>query len=152
MLPLPAPSRWLLRGSDAQTFAPVPGPISSALASQSPPPPSPTSLAAKTLLPFLQLSNLSLLPSWPPSSPRGLSPLFHLCPHCPASFPQTSPGPLYTQLSTLLFLPSRAFCCPSCLPSCSSDYPTSCHPPSNLRWLFLSFSPINLLQRQELLG
>ena len=149
MLPLPAPSRWLRRGSDSQTF------VSRAWAHfLCPRLPVPTSslthLSLLRLYFLLQLSNLSLLPPGPQPHPEACFPLFS--PPL-SSFPSLLPldiqGPLYTQLSTSLFPPIKSFLLPKLLTLLPSDYPTSCHPPNPYGGYFSRFFPINLLQRQS---
>lgn len=152
MLPLPASSRWLLRGSDSQTF------VSSAWAHfLCPRLPVPTSslthLSLLRLYFLLQLSNLSLLPPGPQPHPEAYLPLFSPpLSSFPSLLPPDIPGPLYTQLSTSLFPPIKSFLLPKLLSLLPSDYPTSCHPPNLYGGYFSRFFPVNLLQRQELLG
>lgn len=96
MLPLPAPSRWLLRGSDSQTF------VSSAWAHfLCPRLPVPHLFSLLRLYFLLQLSNLSLPVSWPPSSPRCLllfSPSFSSFFSLPSPRGSQFPPPLSCQL------------------------------------------------------
>lgn len=131
-------------------LSPYAHPFPFALASQSPPPHPP--LAAKTLLPS-PASNLSSSLLVSPSSPRGLSPTLLSTSVLIAQPPSPRhPGsPLHSALN-FTFPPIKSFLLPKLLTLLPSDYPTSCHPPNPYGGYFSHFPPINLLQRQELLG
>lgn len=115
MLPLPAPSRWLLRGSDPQTS------VSSAWAYfLCPRRPVPHLLWLLRPCFLLQLSNLPLPPS--PCAPSGrLSP-----PSQPPS--PRDPRPPYTQLSAWLLPLTSSSPLPRLLTLPSPNFPTWCCP------------------------
>ena len=123
MLPQPAPSRWLLRGSDSQTF------VSSAWAHFLCPRllPHPL-LVTKTLLPPPALRVHPFLPPSPHPHPEARIPLvLHLSPAWPAPLPQ-APRLLHIPWSTLLFPSTNNFLLPQLLTLLLSNFPTSHHP------------------------